>query len=219
MLTSTAQGTPQPTLMIIGGTIVPPWQVTPGSPGIPPPQQPPGGQYAVCSRPLGWDMFWVGYWVDYAVCEAKVFVSWGDGNNAQITNFYAGLQSREPFGTLKEVDDTIKVAQQIFNTYNWSGSGGAPGINNAPNPYIFTNPGPSIWTGNYQSIVAYGPVYSQHCDVSMEQALGSRLGGPICFIFDILYKNNLTPWFQFFINISTLIGFGIYLKRNWLDAL
>lgn len=202
-LTSTALGTPSGS----GGTSVP------GGGGGP--QQPPGGAGALCIRPGGWDSLNVNYWIDYEVCEIKSFISWGDNNNAQITSAWASFQRVEPFGTIAEAQAASQALRIIMASYSWSTTGLA-GMKSQPNPNVFQNTANNPLFGGTINLIGSGPSYATYCDSKIVDFVGPRLGAGMCFIFDVLYRNNLMPWIQFFVNITSLIAGLMYVYRNFI---
>ena len=225
-LTATAHGTPGPGGSTEtpgpGGTLTPGGTPGPGqTPG--PPGQPPGGDGAPCIRPDNIDP---AYWLDYEVCQGKAFISWGDHNTQQVKDIMSGFNKYEPFGTIQEVKDSIVAFDGILQYYNWSNTGiPGTGPNSSPSSTMFTNQSSSIWTGGRFSLQGSGPNYSVYCAITapagqpaeLGNIVGPRLSQSLCFVFDILYQNNLTPWLQAFINLAALWGLVVYVKKNYID--
>lgn len=218
------------------GTSIPGGTITPGGPGTGTPSfqgtpmaTPPYGSGGIGGSNPGVDGmgpcpkpdFWkdgLGAWVDGAVCEAKAFMTFGPGNIDQVNQFTKDLKKQEPFGTVSEMTDALQAVKSLVNSYNWTNSG-LPGTHTRGIGVftVFTDKAPGWITGfgGFQ-IQGGGPTYRMSCSAQVAGFVGPRISPGMCFIFDILYQNNLMPVFQFFVDGSSLLALFFYIRNQWL---
>jgi hypothetical protein len=215
--TATAQGTPAPTGSgpSFQGTpnVTPPY----GGGGVGGGNGNGGTGAGPCPKPDFWkDGF--GTWIDAAVCEAKYYMSWSAGNSDQISQFVNETKRKEPFGTIGEMSDAMNAVNTMLKSYNWTGQG-LPGTHTKGVGIfsLFTNQAPGWITGvgGFQ-LLGTGPAYRSSCSNQVADFVGPRISPGMCFIFDVLYQNNLMPIFQFFIDGSTLMALFFYIRNQWL---
>ena len=169
-----------------------------------------------CPKPDFWkDGF--GAWIDSAVCEGKAYFAFGPGNIDQINGFVTDVKKQEPFGTVQELTDTLGAVQSLMKSYNWTNQG-LPGTHNKNGVFALFGNQPPSWITGYGGFVinGSGPVYRRSCSADVADYVGPRISPGMCFIFDILYQNNLMPLFQFFVDGSTIVALFMYVRSQWL---
>lgn len=229
--------TPAPTLTPQGTFTATPSTRTPG---------PPGQNVADCDRkcnkPSGFGLEWVVNWLDYERCQMEYYAAWCPFHSATLVAVPTTFAGKEPFGMIVEVEESRGTVEAQVGGYDWN-SAGIPGMEDQPDPNMFlvstavpdgrvgmfysadTTPYVSPYNGG-QIVLSppqgYGKsveamTYGTYCNVQLTDVIGSRLAVGACFGFNILRQLAILPWFQFFINLSSVIGLYFYIKTAWID--
>jgi len=86
----------------------------------------------------------------------------------------------------------------------------APGEGGGDGPEFIPLPGDeqSIWSGAEFDMTPPTPTFSTNCNTLLIDAMGSLLGGPMCFVLSALDYVGMNVWFQWVFDIG-FIGFGV----------
>jgi hypothetical protein len=215
--------TMQPSITTGPGTSTPTPQATytPGIPGLvqglptqPPPPQPPPAYYANCRRPQnGFDM---ADWVEYNRCVSLSYFEWSPNAQSTMEAWPNTFKTREPLGTMNEVEQTVKGINGLINTYNMS-EYGVPGTHEQPSMGTFFSQTNNPWeTGQFmQTGSTTAP--NMVCSTKITGLLGQLTNG-YCWLINLLDELHLTPWLQWLINIVSVLFLLAYLWAKFIDA-
>ena len=188
--------------------------------------QPPPDCYADCRKPQS--IFDVSGYIDQATCKGLSYVVWCEQHSMTAEAIPTVFGTYEPWGTINELRDSIGAVQTVVNQYDWSKAGvfdtyGTPmGQDEMPNVELFFVPGNSPYNGGQIDILGQGGSSisgnsTTQCNFNMEIMVGQRLSEGMCFAFSTMDRLGIMPWIQFFINVSAVLAFAFYIRRNWLD--
>jgi hypothetical protein len=181
-----------------------------------PPDQPVTACDSPCYRPGS--VLELAGWIEYAKCDAFKYVAWCPEHSATMEAVPTMFAGQEPFGTIGEISESVHGVETLVAQYDWS-AGGLPGQELPPDPATFFDPlaPENPWNAGEIQIYQDSTPYSVLCDYQLADVLGARLAAPMCFIFNILHELALMPWLQLFVDVFTLIAFGIYIHRRWMN--
>jgi len=194
------------------------------------------GCYAKCPRP---GFLQVGAMVEYLRCRITRYFAWCPWHSEALTDVQNAFMDVEPFRTMFELLDLGKMVRAEVDSYTWTdeGGGGQPstdGLVTAPPNFIFmpgegggggidqnaiTGPD-SIWgTGEIDLTPDDTISYKTECDTELTESVGTRLGLPMCFAFNVLDQLGMRWWFQMFWDFFMFVALVMYIKKNWVDKL
>jgi len=191
------------------------------------------GCTAQCLRP-SW--LQVGQMLEYARCRLTRWLAWCPWHNTAISQLQDEFKEIEAVGVLFEVMGLGLEIRNELGLYEWGDGtegGGPEDIYEiqAPRNYIFAPgegggadiplvSGDSVWGGGDIDLGAglgADVSYSTECDSLLADSLGDRLGGPVCFGFNVIDRLGLITWVQWLWDIGMIIWFFRYIKHAWID--
>jgi hypothetical protein len=153
-------------------------------------------------------------WLEYGRCEAFKQIAWCPYHSATMVAIPTQVRGREPFASFDEMASARSTIVADIASYDWQPVGTPIGD---PDTEMWSLDNDSPWNGQRISVLDYSAAeYSTTCTLEMQAIVGSRMSPSICFIFDVLRRLALIPYFQLFINGSSLYALLLYFQHNWI---
>lgn len=171
---------------------------------------------------------YVGGWVDYSRCYVSSYVVWCPEHSQAIIALPTEFAGHEPFGTINEVQEGIYAVSTVYAEYNWENTGikvnGTPiADESSPNWDNWMVPAQSPYNGGRIDITGQTVTYasgesSAVCEFELKPWVGDALGGGMCFAFTTLQRLGVLGWFQFIVNLCSMIILVTYIFKRWINA-
>lgn len=191
---------------------------TPNPTFTPPPTvipQPPPSYYQECKRPSSATD--VAGWIEYNRCETLRFFSFSPNAVSTVAAMPTMAAQYEPWGTIGEMQQTMKDGQELWNSYDWENTG-MPGTHELPNADFILTPDPnSPWWDGTIDLNHDEPTVSMECDAKITEIIGPYLSQGVCFIWNYLNMKGLIAWIQLIINVAAYANLGYYFYAAWIS--
>jgi hypothetical protein len=155
-------------------------------------------------------MDYIGGWLAWLGCQVTSFLAWCPDNTQEVLSWREMFSTREPFGTIQELIDTITSINDLILSYSFDT--GLDGMTDTPDYSMFTEPqipdAEDIFDFNLT-----GNNYSTECSASIASIGNPEISQGMCFFFNFLRDFHIMPWFQLFVNLISLIILGLYGKK------
>lgn len=169
--------------------------------------------YTQCVRPISGIN--IPGWLEYGRCKFSKLIMWCPYHTNVLTGIPDMFFSREPFYTLSAVSSLGTQIKAQFDSYSWGNDADIGGEDLVD---IFTTlPENSIYNGGQIDImpdVIYQ--YSTFCATQLTEVIGSKMTGPVCFVFNILDTLGLSSLMQFVYDTCLLIALFLYIMTKWI---
>jgi len=189
-----------------------------------------GGCYLVCVRPSS--SINVPAWLEYFRCQLVRRMSFCDYHVVRLMQMRDLFYNREPFGSLQELGAAFGLVRAQTEQYQWHDDigGDDPPEINYPDNFIFASEDgggadiplvgeDSPWGSGQIDILGEGETFDTTCQNQLADSLGSRLGQPVCFAFNVIDSLGLSSWFQLFWDLIMIGAAGMYFQNRWLKPM
>lgn len=172
---------------------------------------------------------YVSGWVDYTRCNALSFIVWCPEHTETMLSIPTEFAIAEPFSTIGEIQESYNSIATVYMQYNWDNTGitfaGTPVISDTviPNWDDWIVPGNSPYNGGQIDITGQTITYASgestsDCDFDLKQWVGDRLGSGMCFAFSTVHRLGVLTWYQFIVNLCSIIILVTYIYKRWINA-
>ncbi len=180
--------------------------------GLPPGFEP--GCATICVRPSS--ALNVPEWLEYGRCEFQRWVAWCPEHTDALLALRDAFYQYEPFASIRELMDFIAQVRAEAERYQWE-NGGPPEV--SLDMFLPSLPPDSPYNGGRIRLLdPSSPTFSTECRHDMEPAVGSLLAAGMCFGMDALRHVGVTPWLQFFWDLSMVLLLLFYIYERWVSG-
>lgn len=171
------------------------------------------GCNSLCERPDS--VLELADWLEYQRCAFSKYIAFCPYHTAALASMVLEFDRREPFSTILQFTTLPAQIREQFRQYDWAqdvGGDSAELMSEAqPWDFLASLPPDSPYRGGQITIKKPIQAFSTFCEYEMSEAVGERLGAPICFAMNVLNAIGGTKWMQWVFDLVLIAVFGVYL--------